>query len=156
MTAFTLWRFGLPKMTLLVVGTSTTRKSTSRLLALVLSPKRTGRRIIHVGFTSYPPKPRIGCTKGTTSRSGCASFCKESQVMMSAKLPVSTKIRRTIALAIFISMIRGSLWGEVNRAASFPPNTIMGTVKQGPRFAVSTCYAFLSCAFPTNRVIPSA
>jgi len=47
------------------------------------SPKRTGRRIIPVGVTSCPLKPRIGFTEGTMSRPGRASFLKQSQVMMS-------------------------------------------------------------------------
>ncbi|KAJ8429036.1 LOW QUALITY PROTEIN: hypothetical protein Cgig2_016941 [Carnegiea gigantea] len=55
-------------------GTSTTKKSTSIFFAFPLSPKRKGRRIIPVGFTSCPPKRRIGWTRGTMSLSGYVSF----------------------------------------------------------------------------------
>ncbi|KAJ8432366.1 hypothetical protein Cgig2_014985 [Carnegiea gigantea] len=114
------------------VGTSTTKKLTSRFLAFNLSPKRIGRRIIPVGFTSYPPKPKMGCIKGMMSHPGYVSFFKQSQVIMLTELPVSIRIHRTIALAIFISTTKGSLCGEAKRGASFPPNTIVGTVMQVP------------------------
>jgi len=64
-----------------------------------------------MGFTSCPPKPRIGYTKGTMSRTGCVSFFKQSQAMMSTELPVSTRIRRTIALVIF-SRRPGAIMGR--------------------------------------------
>ncbi|KAJ8421469.1 LOW QUALITY PROTEIN: hypothetical protein Cgig2_028799 [Carnegiea gigantea] len=51
---------GCPKTTLWAMGTSTTRKSSSKFFALPLSSNRSGSRIIPAGFTSYPPKPRIG------------------------------------------------------------------------------------------------
>ena len=144
MMDFTLWRVGYPKITLQAAGTSTTRKSTSRLLDLVLSQKRTGRQIIPVGFTSFPPKPRIGFTKGTISRLGCTGFSQAIPRYDVHEAAVSIRIHCTITLAIFISMTRGSLWGEANRGASLPPNTIVGAAKQGPSSAVSTRCAFLS------------
>ncbi|KAJ8450721.1 LOW QUALITY PROTEIN: hypothetical protein Cgig2_021193 [Carnegiea gigantea] len=69
---------------------------------------------------------------GTMSRPGTTNFFKQSQVMISTKLPVSTWIRRMIALVIFISTTRGSLWGEVNRGESFPPNIMVGVVMHDP------------------------
>ncbi|KAJ8441092.1 hypothetical protein Cgig2_000353 [Carnegiea gigantea] len=120
------------------MGTLTTRKSTSRSLALSLSPKCIGRQIIQVVFTSYPPKPKMGCTKGTMSHPGCVSFFKQSQVMMLTELPKSIRIHPTIALAIFISTTKGSLCGKAKREASFLPNMIVGTIMRGPCSVVST------------------
>ncbi|KAJ8423978.1 hypothetical protein Cgig2_008753 [Carnegiea gigantea] len=137
-------RIGRPRITLQAVGISTIKKSPSRFLDLSLSPKRTERRIIPVRFTSCPPKPKMGCIKVTMSHPRCVNFFKQSQVMMSIELPVSIRIHRTIALAIFISMTKGSLCGEANRGASFPPNTIVGTVVRAPCVVVSTCCALLS------------
>jgi len=64
MTAFTLRRVVRPRITLLAVGTSTTKKLTSRFLVLSLSPKRTRRGIIPVEFTFYLPKPKMGVHQG--------------------------------------------------------------------------------------------
>jgi len=126
------------------MGTLTTKKSTSRFLHLSLSPKRIERRIIPVGFTSCLLKPKMGCTKGTMSRPGFVSFFKKSQVIMLTELLVSIRIRCAIALAIFISTTKGSLSGEANHEASFPPKTIVGTAVRGPYSVVSTYCALLS------------
>ena len=52
------------------MGMSTTKTSTSKFLALTLSPKRRTSWIIPVGLTSCPPKPRMGWTKGIISLPG--------------------------------------------------------------------------------------
>jgi len=75
---------------------------------------------------------------------GCASFLKQSQVMISTELPVSIRIHRTTALAIFISTTRGLLWGDANRGASFPPNTMAGATMHDPCSTVRTCRTLLS------------
>ena len=71
----------------------------------------------------------------------CVSFFKQSQVMMSTELPVSIKISCTITLAIFNLTTKGSSCGEANRGASFPANTIVGTVTWLPCLAVRIYWA---------------
>ncbi|KAJ8447167.1 hypothetical protein Cgig2_022896 [Carnegiea gigantea] len=121
MTTFTLQRLRCPRLTL---GTSTTKKSTSRFLAFSLLSKRIGKQIMPVWFTSCPPKPKMGCTKGTMSRPGYVSFWRQSQVMMSTELSVSIRILRAMMLATFISTTRRSLCGEAKRTTCLSPNTM--------------------------------
>jgi len=94
-----------------------------------------------MGFTSCPPKPRIGCTRGMISLLGYLSFFKKSQVMMSTKLLVSIRIRHTIALATFNSTTNGSLCAEVKCGLSPPLNTIIAIVALVPCSAMRTCWA---------------
>lgn len=138
------------------MGTFTTRKSTSRFLALVLLPKHSGRWTIPMGFSSCPPKPKMGCTRGTISLPRYSSFFKHSQVMVCTELPVSIRILRTIALATFISTTNRSLCRKVKCRPFPPPNTNVSTVIRLPCLVVRTCYAPWNWVFHANWMIPSA
>jgi len=134
--------------------TSISKKSTSRFRALDLPPNRSGRWVTHMGFTSCPPKPRMGCTRGTISLPRCLSLLKQSQVIMLAELSVSIKIRCTRELATFSSTTRGSLCGKLKCWPSCSSN-VAGMVMQFPCSAVRTCCVPHIWAFHAIWVMPS-
>ena len=76
------------------------------------SPKDTGRVIFPRAFTRLPSKPMSGMSAGYRRLRSMFMRSKVLEKMMSAELPVSTRIFPMVQPFILASMTCASMWGK--------------------------------------------
>ena len=88
------------------------------------SPKDTGRVIFPSAFTRLPPKPMSGISAGCRRLRSMFIRSKVLEKMISAELPVSTRIFPMVQPCILASMTNASVWGKLSRFTSSSENTM--------------------------------
>ena len=84
----------------------------------------TRRVIFPRAFTRLPPKPMSGISAGSRRLRSMFMQSKVLQKMISAELPVSTRIFPIVQPCILASMTNASVWGKLSRFTSSSENTM--------------------------------